>query len=51
MKTIWTELKEWKRDWPLLVFGLFAAPIDGVVIAQVYDWINAGHRLSTWVLL
>lgn len=45
------ELKEWRTDWHLLAFGMFAAFADGVVIAQAWDWLTTAHRMSIWILL
>lgn len=44
------ELKEYARE-PLFYFGLFAAFVDGLVIAQAWDWFSSGHRLSIWLFL
>lgn len=44
------ELKEYLRE-PLFWFGLFAAFADGLALAQAWDWLAAGHRLSIWLFL
>lgn len=45
------ELIEWLQDWKLLTFGFAASFADGLIIAQSWDWITSGHRLSIWLLL
>ena len=45
-----SELKEFAKM-PLAWFGLVAAYLDGLVIAQAWDWIISGHRLSIWILM
>jgi hypothetical protein len=42
---------EWRQDWKLMAFGMLAAVVDGVVIAQVWDWLSTVHRMSIWILL
>ena len=50
MNAMLTEIKEWKDHWMLLTFGMFAAFVDGVVIAQAWDWTVSAHRMSIWIL-
>lgn len=46
-------MKEWMnwKDASLLAFGCFAAFVDGLVIAQAWDWLVNAHRMSLWILL
>lgn len=51
MNEIKQELAEWKQHWLLLSFGLTAAFLDGVAIAQGWDWLTSTGRMSIWVLM
>lgn len=44
------ELKGYAVE-PMFYFGLVAAFLDGLVIAQAWDWLVSGHRLSIWLLM
>jgi hypothetical protein len=50
MEAVWSEVKELRQIWALLAFGLIAAYVDGLVIAQCWDWISNTGRMSIWLL-
>jgi hypothetical protein len=45
------EIDGWLEDWKLLTIGCVASYLDGLIIAQAWDWLMHGHRISIWLLL
>lgn len=44
------EIKEYMKLW-VFWLGLIGAFVDGLIIAQAWDWITNAHRMSIWLLM